>query len=477
MSTIRNLEDIKIPENRVRKVFDAQKLEELIQSILLPAGLLHPPVVDRASGTLLCGERRFRAIQEIAKRGLSHIADGKTLRPGLICTLDVKELSRSDWLEAEINENTIRVDISWQEKAEAVARLHELRQAQKEEQAIPGLPAPKQTLKETAAELRGTPEVTRSSVDDVRADVTIAAWLRDHPDDQRVSSAKTRADALKIIETELVDAHRAALARRFLRAHSSTTSHIIKLTDLRETLPETPDAIYDCICTDPPWGVGAHTWANGGSDRRHSYTDDLAQFETIHVCLAEHGFRVSKPRAHLYLFCSIQQFDLLKRMFMRFGWDVWPQPLVWSRASNQGLAPRPDHGPRNTYEAILFGNKGDKRTLLLGPDVIYAPKPGVDPRAAAKPPQIYWELLRRSVVPGDEVLDPCCGSGPIIPAANLLQVRATCYDIAEDAVGLTSSRINERLEPVTYEITARGSAHRKGVRVARADRPEGTIAP
>lgn len=466
MSTIRDIADIRVPEERIRKDFPQQAMEDLVASILSPKGLLHPPVVDKATGTLLCGERRFRAIQIIAERGLNHVADGKTLRPGLICTLDIKDLSPVDRLEAELEENTVRLDISWQEKAEATARLHELRQQQKELQTLPGIDPPKQSLRETAAEIRSTAEPSRAEVNDVRADILVATWLRNHPDDTRVANSKSRSEALKHIETTMEDEHRVALSRRFLRQASETSGHIIRLGDCTQFLSETPANVYDTIITDPPWGVGAHLWANGDATRRHSYLDDMAVFERIHNCLASDGFRVCKPQAHLYLFCSPSggKFDLLRRMFTSAGWDVWPQPLIWFRGGNQGLAPRPEHGPRNTYEFVLFANKGNKRVLTLEPDVIFAPKPASDTRAAAKPVQIYWELLKRSVIPGDEILDPCCGSGPILPAATFLQCRATAYDIAEDAIGIASERLGERWEPVQTEITVRSSKMRGQVR-------------
>src|SRR4029077_3492166 len=138
--------------------------------------------------------------------------------------------------------------------------------------------------------------------------------------------------------------------------------------------------------------------------------------------------------------------------------------LIWFRGTQAGIAPRPEHGPKNTYECILFANKGDKRTLVLKPDVIIAPKPTADPRAGAKPPSVYYDLMQRSVLPGDEVLDPCCGSGPIVPAANALSVRATCYDIAEDAIGFTSSRLEEHYEHVETTISTRAAVSRQGVR-------------
>lgn len=444
---IRNLVEVFISPNRIRKEFPPAALEELIRSIL-DKGLLHPPVVED-NGALLVGERRFRALSEIAARGETYHCNGKFIRPGLIFTTDIRELSSVQRLEAELEENTIRLDLTWQEKAQAVEALHQLRTIQKAEisPAIPGLPPPEQTPRETAAEIRAKPvaEVTRHEERDVRADLMVAGWLAAGEDDE-VSRAATRSDALKIIERRLEDAHRAELARRF-RDTQQEGKHTLRQGDLLTFMKEMPDGIFDAIITDPPWGVGADTWNNGNALREHTYLDDVRTFNHVHTAIAIEGFRLCKPKAHLYLMCAFQNFERIAVMFRGAGWDVWPRPFIWYKGPNSGIAPRPEHGPMNTYECILYALKGDKRMNFLAPDIILVPKTGLDLRAAQKPPGLYYELLRRSVVPGDEVFDPCCGTGPIFPAANALKIRATGFDIDDQAIGIASGRLEERYEP------------------------------
>lgn len=443
---IRNLSEVFVPLNRIRREFPPAALEALINSIL-SKGLLHPPVVEK-DGALLAGERRFRAITEIAERGLPHECNGKTLKAGFIHTTDIFELSPTKRLEAELEENTIRLDLSWQEKAEAVAALHKLRDTQKADTSLPGLDPPlTQSPRETAAEIRGIAieEVSAHATRDVKADLLVAAWLHDHADAE-VEKASSRSEALKIIERKVQDAHRTELARRFVLDRRDNT-HILQQGDLLTIFPTIPDSVFDVILTDPPWGVGASEWTNGAAARRHTYADDSLTFERIHHAIAAEGYRVAKPKAHLYLFCASQQFPELASLFRRFGWDVWPRPLIWHKGANGGIAPRPEHGPRNTYECVLFANKGDKRILSLQSDVLIHPKDGRDDRAAEKPAALFYDLLSRSVIPGDEVLDPCCGTGPIFPAANALKVRATGYDVDEVAVGIASQRLKETFVP------------------------------
>jgi len=436
-----NLRDITIPPGRVRKDFPEPAKQALIESIL-SKGLLHPPVVDRDL-TLLAGERRLQALQDIATRGLFHHCNGKVLQPGLCFVTFVRELSPLDRMEAEIEENEIRLNLSWQEKANATAALHELRTAQLAASTLPGiLPLP-QAPRDTAAEIRDKPvqDVTIHEIRDTKADLLVAAWLQE--DDPDVSNAKTRKEALSIIERKLNEGHQLALSREFKARQAADQTHSLIEGDLLVEMRHIPDSTFDVIIADPPYGRSAHTWANGlGNAAQHNYLDDMHTFETLLSAISNEGYRVCKPKAHLYCFCDINSFPLLHRMFTSAGWDVWPRPLIWYKGNHGSIAPRPEHGPRQCYEAILFANKGDKRVLSLRHDTIFIQKRQDDSRAAEKPASLFLELLSRSCLPGDFILDPCCGTGPVFPASNKLSCRATGIDLDPAAIGIASTRLN-----------------------------------
>jgi DNA modification methylase len=346
-------------------------------------------------------------------------------------------------MEAEIEENEIRLNLSWQEKASATNALHALREAQRIAHTLPGLISVPQSPRDTAAEIRDKPAeaVTIHEIRDTKADLLVAAWLQE--DDPDVSNAKTRKEALTIIERKLNEGHQLALAREFKARQSPDQTHTLLEADALTELPKIPENTFDCIITDPPYGRSAHTWPNGlGQPQQHNYLDDMHSFETLLSSIATEGYRVCKPKAHLYCFCDINSFHLLHRMFTSAGWDVWPRPLIWYKGNHGSIAPRPEHGPRQTYEAILFANKGDKRVLSLRHDIIFIQKRQDDTRAAEKPPALFLELLSRSTLPGDLILDPCCGTGPVFPAANKLSCRATGFDIDPTAVGIATTRLS-----------------------------------
>lgn len=447
-------ETISIPPDRIRREFPEQEQEKLVESIL-SKGLLHPLVI-RQDGSLLAGERRYRALGLIIQRDLNHRCNGKELRPGLVMVTYVSPMTRVMDLEAELEENDIRLNISWEEKAQAVARIHELRNLQRQEKGLPALPKT-QAVKETAAEVFDLPDEEdpkASQLQDVRKDLLVAAWLK--VADAEVSSAKDRSDALKIIEKKLMDAHRRALAREFDQSKSSTPHTAIN-GDLFKVLPTLPKEHFDVICCDPPYGVDADTWQNQAAEQ-HTYQDTLEHATAIWECIAREGHRVTKPAAHAYVFCDFKRFGDVSRVFERAGWVVWSTPLIWFKGPNVGIAPRPEHGPRRTYECILFASKGDKRVTQLLPDTIVEAHDKTVQRGAHKPAGLYEDILRRSVQPGDRVIDPCAGVCPIFDAATRLRVIATAIEIDERAFGEGI----RRLAPVqleAFDATGRAIEH------------------
>lgn len=455
---IRNLDELWIPEGRFRSEYTEEHLAALERSIR-EVGLLHPPVVAE-DGMVLAGATRTIVLKRMAARGEAHVCNGKTLRPGLVLASDIKELTELQRRQVEYDENEVRIAISWQDKARAVSMLHDLREVQKETTRQKALDdaneldlnlekLPNQSPEDTAAELhtKSVEELTRREIRDVSNDLAVAAWLEAHPDDKEVAGAKNRGDALKIIQQRYEDERREALARRFLK-NTQEHRHILQHVDCIEAISNTPDGVYDCIITDPPWGVNADSWQNGSvTARPHAYSDSIDVALSLYQMLAIEGFRVAKAQAHAYVFCAFHHFENHKKLFLAAGWDVWPRPLIWWRGS-QGIAPRPGYGPKNTYECILFANKGNRPTLRTGNDVILASKPSSEEsRPGGKPPAVYYELMLRTMRPGDLALDPFCGTGPVFPAANALKAQAVGYDMGLEAIGLASKQLNVTYKP------------------------------
>jgi DNA modification methylase len=125
-------------------------------------------------------------------------------------------------------------------------------------------------------------------------------------------------------------------------------------------------------------------------------------------------------------------------------------PLIWNKNGQGNIIGNVD-GPRRTYEAILYARRGGRKVQRVGADVLTHSPVRLSRHAAEKPVSLYVELLSFSVLPGQEVLDPCCGTGPVFVAANTLGLIATGIERVEDHCNIARMRLNSTTEDAPIE--------------------------
>lgn len=421
------LDQIIIPENRIRREFPLMATLDLAESIR-SKGLLHPIVLQNDCMTLVAGERRLRAMTELVKEGHHIKCNGfEAEYPDLIPYTVLGELTPAEIREAELEENTRRVDLTWQERNRAQAELHALRLEQN----------PAQTFIETAREIAGpaAPVAVAVSVSEA---VTINRFL----DDPDVVAAPTEKQALRIIKLKTAAKKREALASTY---DMSRSLHIVQLGNARELLPElTKDKNITVLVTDPPYGVNADTF-NGQGSFTHTYADDQAYFETEVIPTLQQALALCAQQAHAYIFFDLQQLELLRTAVEAVdGWKCWRNPIIVDNRGS-GIVARPHHTPRHTYDFVLYALRNDKPVLLEAqPDVIASPTP-TKVRPAEKTVEAYRNLLARSIAPGEWALDPFAGTGPILAAAQSLTARAIAIDRDPAAIDICLERANALL--------------------------------
>jgi len=428
-----NYQDIHIPEERQRREFDTDALDDLANSIEA-RGLMHPIVLRDDQTTLVSGERRLRAMIILHDADRTFMCNGVRVDDDQIPFTTLGKLSNLELREAELEENTIRLDLTWQEHAKAVAELHHLRTEQHGDYNRSTLDGWSAT--DTASELAGR-EAKKHEIQEVTTAIQLEAFL----DDPLVSAARNPREALKLIKEEKKRLHRQERSRDF---DASQTPHSLLHGTCYDILQlEDHHNKYDVILTDPPYGIDIDKVKFWDGDR-HDYDDSDAAFQMVCNEFAQLAFQVAAQQCHAYIFCDIRRFNDLFVGFEVAGWDCWPMPLIWAKG-NTGSFPNADFGPRRTYEAVLYCNKGQKKVTAMYTDVIPVTNPGKQLHPAGKPIELYENLLRRSVVPGDNVLDPFCGSGPIFPAASNLECVATGIELNSKYFDMAI----ERLEATT----------------------------
>lgn len=417
---------------------DEARVTALRESMRL-VGQIHAITVRAINGrfTLLVGERRLRARLGMPDSHLRHSTT--TIPPGYIAAQLWDELSSIEQAELELEENIRREDLSWQDQAKAIARLNELRQAQsKVNGEFYGASQLAQEVSQRAATVPLTLKIAET-----KAALAVAKHLHD-PD---VAGAKTFKEAQKAVDRKIRREQHGEMASAFEAEAARKSPNVLLRGDCYEHMARLPEGSFDCILTDPPYGINADQFGDmadadttaGG----HAYADDEAVFQRVWGEFPEHCLRLLKSKGHVYVFCDPRRFIDLKDGFELGGFEVWPWPLIWSKGGR--MLPDAKHGPRRAYECILFANKGRREVECIANDLISIPGVQSPRHGAEKPIGLYRDLLGRSTRPGDRVLDPFCGSGTIFPAANLAKVAATGIEADPTHANLAASRLLEEL--------------------------------
>lgn len=423
--------ELSVPSNRQRQEFNPELLVELMDSIGIH-GLLQPIVVrydENDKAILVAGERRLRAIQDLWGIGGQLKCNNEVVTDGFVPTISLGELSPAAAFEAELEENIRRSDLTVQEEALAVAALHTLRKSQN----------PFQTVADTTKEVTGNSYSGGDAQTKVRQQIAVAKYISN----PEVAKAKTLKEAYRVIErAEQVadnELHARAVGLTFGRH-----SHTLLRGDCLEVMDTLSPASFDVILTDPPYGMGADNFGDAGgklSTITHDYVDSEMSFRELMMECEIKFDKLAKPAAHLYLCCDIDQFLWLKGLFSQ-SWNVFRTPLINFKRGG-GRVPLPEHGPRRSYETILYAYRGDRRVTAIYPDVVITEGDDNLGHGAQKPVALFTDLLKRSVRAGDAVLDPFAGTGTIFSAAHALRCRATAIEREENYYGIAAKRLGE----------------------------------
>jgi site-specific DNA-methyltransferase (adenine-specific) len=411
---------VPITETEVRKrqrsIMDKVKLSELKESIA-DKGILHPPVYwfdnNTETWVLTAGERRSEAMRQLHAENRPFTHEGTIVVPGTIPITKlgeyVDEIAR---FEVELDENVRRDDLTWQDRVKAYADLHEMRLKTN----------PKQTQMDTARELLDKGLV--KTIHGGRLHMKEATLIADHLDNEKIAKARNPAEALSLVYKLEEERVTAALVKRKLAAAPTQSPITLLNGDATTVLDGLDSDMADLILTDPPYGLGASgAGFRGRTVHHHNYEDTKENAQKIARAILTEGFRIAKNRANIFMFCDIDLFDWLKSTASNMGWSPFRRPLIWQKSESEGMAPWGGSGPRITTEFIFYATKGQRGLNASPIDVFNIKRVSRSERihAAEKPVELLKTLIQISTLPGDFILDPCCGSGSTLVAAKELK--------------------------------------------------------
>jgi DNA modification methylase len=431
------LTDIIIEGDRQRKDFKPEFIQEMSEGILTK-GLLHAPVMRDAPGEpvrkiLVAGETRLKAISNLWALGGTLRYNNQAVPEGYVPYSNLGDLTPLQAEEAELEENIRREALSWQEESAAIAKLHRIRsqQAQAEGRV--------HAVADTAVEVRGSSD--GSNQEAVRRQIIVSKYL----DNPEVAKAKDTNEAFKIIKRQEVQQQNVRLAATVGAVHTSGIHEAFNVNCLQWMASADAESV-DVVLTDPPYGMGADTFGDGGGGRlannEHHYKDDYDGWKALMAAWAPLSYRIAKREAHAYVFCDIDNFHELKAMMQNAGWYVFRTPFICTKPGS-GRVPLPFEGPRRQYETLLYAIKGHKKTTAIYPDVLTSYADANTTHGAQKPVGLYVQLLQRSVKPGDVILDSFSGSGTIFPAADEMKCKAIGLEMNPEYYAMGYQRLKD----------------------------------
>lgn len=358
-------------------------------------GLIHPIVITR-SNMLVAGERRLEACRSL---GWSHIPCQYT-----------DEVEEHMLLAIELEENVKRVDLEWQEKCLAIEKYHSHRLSTEEGWS-----------QEKTADALGfqQPYISKN----LSLAKEISSGRSDIVDIPRFSTAIgkiAKEEARRDEETlQQILKAKAASAPNYKEPPKS-----IIHGDFISWAAEYSGPRFNFIHCDFPYGIEADKMQQGGSVATHGgYTDSAETYFSLLMALCDNLNRLATDSCHIMFWFSMHYYNDTMAFFESHSdFILDPFPLIWLKSDNIGLLPDPQRGPRRIYETAFFGSRGDRKVVSSVSNAYAAPTDR-SIHMSAKPEPVLRHFFRMFCDSSTLMLDPTCGSGTSLRAAESLSAR------------------------------------------------------
>lgn len=367
-----------------RELTDLPELAESIGRI----GLINPVVVTRDL-ILVAGERRLEACRSL---GWTHIHAHFT-----------DELSDPELRVIELEENVKRSALPWQDECKAILEYHDLRKAEAEEWSIEdtgkalGISQATVSQKISVAKeiISGNDRVAEAPRYSVARGITERKAAR--LDEEALGELKTLAKIEKPIVEEFPDS--------------------ILNRDFNEWAPSYDGPKFNFIHCDFPYGIDANKFNQGAASLHGGYDDDEGTYWKLCRTLSTSIPRLCTDSCHLVFWFSLHYYhDTLEFFNTHTDFILDPFPLIWLKSDNIGIIPDAERGPRRIYETAFFGSRGDRKIVRAKSNAYAAPTVR-DVHMSVKPEPVLRHFFEMFVDESTIMLDPTCGSGSSIRAA------------------------------------------------------------
>jgi ParB/RepB/Spo0J family partition protein len=402
-------QNIFIPrDERQRREVDVDDLIPSIQRL----GILNPIIVDQ-DGTLVAGERRLTAA---IKLGLEFVPIRRT-----------ESLSEIDAQLVELDENLRREELPWQDRALAMKKMLDLFRQEDPGQTVQSFSDfIGYHMNHVHKCLAAADELARGNERVLRAPTMTKAINVLTRENERVTnnaladiidSFSEPAEAPPLESDDVLDSTIFAVET----IASDQEERDIQTTSFHEWADNYRGEKFNLIHCDFPYGLDFQDSDQAGSDTRRMYEDSEDVYWELLQTLAANQDRIVSSSAHMIFWYSMKYHTQTLEFLSHYlpEWTFDELPLIWHKTDNKGIAPDVERRPRRVYETALFGWRGDRKLVKLGSNAYGAPKANSS-HVSEKPEPVLRQFLSMVCDSHTRLLDPTCGSGSALRAAESL---------------------------------------------------------
>lgn len=447
--------DITIPPRQ--RSTDLEVTPDFIASI--KKRVIHPIVLRRDSNDkilLVVGERRLTAMK-LAE--IDPLIEGTHFR-------FLNDLSDRDAKVAELEENAKRLDIHWRDQVRAYSGLHELFRGEN----------PKWTTYDTAREVHAAQahismalivfkNLQKPTIQDATSIRHAYEMLRTISERQTVIAVETITNLGK----QAFQNPRAGEPRDGDGPSINLPGGIDSINDSAPVAPDTsntfslsPNSLVDNNLASsnngsdlpdlPVKNLDFHAWAAEYSGEKFTFIHcdfpyDVAYSSYAHSHTSTtgeydfHGFwplldsllnnidKLASYSSHLMIWFGMEFYAKTKARLEEAGLFVHAHPFVWLKSNNAGIIPGRDNlYPRRIYETAFLCSRGRRPLVRQKSNAFAATTPNNAIHASQKSIAVLRHFFSMMIDETTRVLDPTCGSGSAIIAAE--------FENAREVVGL-----------------------------------------
>jgi ParB/RepB/Spo0J family partition protein len=178
---------------------------------------------------------------------------------------------------------------------------------------------------------------------------------------------------------------------------------------------------FNLVHCDFPYGLDMQDSEQGRSAAWGEYQDQEKIYWALCGALCANLDKVMTESAHMIFWFSMEFYNETLEFFAKNAPSLEFQrfPLIWHKTDNKGILPDPRRGPRRVYETAFLVSRGDRPIIRAVSNAYGAPK-GSGDHQSEKPEPMLRHFFQMVVDENTRLLDPTCGSGSSLRAAESL---------------------------------------------------------